>query len=58
MPSLRAWVQGSGEPAYRQVVQRPVGHSAREGLHPNVPNLVEAKAQLSQLRQGPIPERV
>ena len=40
MPSLRAWGQGSGAPAHRQLVQRPLPQSVRKGDHAGVPNLV------------------
>ena len=33
MPSLRAWEQGSGAPAHRQVVQGPHGQNVRKLLH-------------------------
>ena len=55
MPSLRAWEQGSGEPTYRQVVQGPLGHSAREGLHPDVTDLIVEKGELLELWERPLP---
>ena len=36
MPSLKAWGQGSGAPAYLQVVQRPAGQNIRKLLHAHV----------------------
>ena len=53
MPSLRAWVQGSGEPAYRQVVQRPLPQCVREGLESGIADLVRAQVQIGQLVQCP-----
>ena len=55
MPSLKAWEQGSGAPAHRQVVQGPLGHSAREGLHPDVTDLIVAQVELHELWERPLP---
>ena len=49
MPSLKAWEQGSGAPAHRQVVQGPLGHSARKGLHPDVTDLIFVQVELLEL---------
>ena len=53
MPNLKAWEQGSGEPAHRQVVQGPLGHSAREGLHPDVTDLIVVKVEILELWERP-----
>ena len=58
MPSLRAWEQGSGEPTYRQVVQGPLGHSAREGLHPDVTDLIVVQVELLELWERPVLHRL
>ena len=55
MWSLKAWGQGSGAPAYRQVVQRPAGQSVREGLEPGIADRVVAQAEKDQLVQRPAP---
>ena len=43
MLSLKVWGQGSGAPAYRQVVQRPLPQCVREGLEPDIANIVVAE---------------
>ena len=53
MPSLKAWEQGSGAPAHRQVVQGPLPQCVREGLEPSIADLVRVQAQKGQLFQGP-----
>ena len=40
MPSLKAWLQGTGAPAHLQLVQRPLPQCVREGLEPDIANLV------------------
>ena len=40
MPTLKAWEQGSGAPAHRQVVQGPLPQCVRESLEPDIANLV------------------
>ena len=54
MPSLKAWEQGSGVPAHRQVVQGPLGHCVRDGFHAIVSYLIHAEVQLLEGRQGPL----
>ena len=46
MPSLKAWEQGSGAPAHRQVVQGPLPQSVCEGDHAGVANLVASKQKV------------
>ena len=53
MQSLKAWEQGSGAPAHRQVVQRPAGTSTRKSAHACVTDLVELQLELHQLGERP-----
>ena len=50
MWSLKAWGQGSGALAYRQVVQRPVPDCGGEGGDAGVADLITAK--IKQLRMA------
>ena len=45
MPSLKAWLQGTGAPAHLQLVQRPLGQHIHEGGHASVADLVAVEAK-------------
>jgi len=60
MWSLKAWGQGSGAPAYRQVVQRPTGTSRSERRETDVPDLVRGQFEVFKFKswERPLPQRV
>ena len=58
MQSLKAWEQGSGAPAHRQVVQGPAGASRSERRETDVPDLVRVQVELLARSQRPLPQSV
>ena len=46
-------VRGKVQPS--QLRQGPLGHSAREGLHPNVTDLIVVQVELLELWERPLP---
>ena len=58
LPSLKAWEQGSGAPAHRQVVQGPTGTSRSERRETDVPDLVRGQFELFKSWEGPLPQCV
>ena len=58
MWSLKAWGQGSGAPAYRQVVQRPTGACRSEGRDADVADRIFAEHKSVELRERPTLNRL
>jgi hypothetical protein len=55
MPTLKAWEQGSGAPAHRQVVQGPTGTSRSKRGETDVPDLVLGQIELLKSWERPVP---
>ena len=55
MWSLKVWGQGSGAPAYRQVVQGPTGTHIGEGCEARITNIVVAERQNLEGWECPVP---
>ena len=58
MPSLKAWLQGTGALAHLQLVQRPLPHSLRKGREARIADLVFAQKEGLEGRQRPALNRL
>ena len=52
MQSLKAWGQGDGAPAHRQLIQGPLGQSVRESRNPIITDPVAVEVETLKLREG------
>jgi hypothetical protein len=57
MWSLKAWGQGTGAPAHRQVVQGPAPNRGGKGRHADVADLITAQKEYGALWERPAPHR-